>query len=205
MTSRKVPEQNSRKTVSLAATQREERGFTRLLAVETVPDTGLEITICADAGECAAVAEEAGLVAVHSLAADFLVLKQDRSRFRVNGVLRARVTQTCVVSLEPFETEIGAEIGVDFAPVEIGGSAPPKRHSAADGGVAAPLPVDLETTDAIIDGRIDLGALAVEFMILNLDIYPRKPGISFEGTEFSDESSGENSPFAALQKLKRTP
>jgi hypothetical protein len=36
-----------------------------------------------------------------------------------------------------------------------------------------------EEPDPIVDGKIDLGALAAEFMILGLDPYPRKPGVDF--------------------------
>ena len=34
--------------------------------------------------------------------------------------------------------------------------------------------------DPIMNGQIDLGALAAEFLALNLDLYPRKPGVTFE-------------------------
>ncbi|QBR70357.1 metal-binding protein [Beijerinckiaceae bacterium] len=193
MTTRKTSEADSRKSVA-AAEPREQGGFTRPLAVETVPDTGIEVAINAGPEECAAVAQEAGVAAIASLAADFLVLRQDQSRYRVNGVLRAQVTQTCVVSLEPFDTEIRAEFAVDFAPAE---ALAKRRGDASDESA-----VELDGADPIIDGRIDLGALAVEFLILNLDLYPRKPGVSFQGAEFSDAPKEEDSPFAALQKLK---
>ncbi len=34
--------------------------------------------------------------------------------------------------------------------------------------------------DPIIDGKIDLGALAAEFFALGLDPYPRKPGVAVD-------------------------
>jgi hypothetical protein len=55
--------------------------------------------------------------------------------------------------------------------------------------------------DPIIGGRIDLGALAAEFLSLGLDPYPRKPGVDFEAPE--GDAPGEESPFAALGKLRR--
>ena len=36
---------------------------------------------------------------------------------------------------------------------------------------------DEDEPDPIIDGKIDLGALAAEFFALGLDPYPRKPGV----------------------------
>ena len=48
---------------------------------------------------------------------------------------------------------------------------------------------------------IDLGAVALEFLVLACDPYPRKPGV-----HFSDVSIGEKeqdpSPFAALGRFK---
>ena len=54
---------------------------------------------------------------------------------------------------------------------------------------------DESDTDPIVDGKIDLGALAAEFFALGLDPYPRKPGVSFESPE---EPEATVSPFSAL-------
>jgi hypothetical protein len=51
----------------------------------------------------------------------------------------------------------------------------------------------------LIDGTVDLGGLAVEFLLLGIDPYPRKPGVVFEATSIGEASSH---PFAALAKLK---
>ena len=56
---------------------------------------------------------------------------------------------------------------------------------------------DEDEPDPIIDGKIDLGALAAEFFALGLDPYPRKPGATFEE---STESEPADSPFSALAK-----
>ena len=167
--------------------------FSRVLAVDTVPDTGLDIAVRASEAECAALAQADGLVAVHDFEASFDVRKQSRARFKVTGRLRARVTQTCIVSLEPFETLINADIDVDFAALgrPTGQASDP---AAFLGGEDPP--------DPIIDGKIDLGALAAEFLILNLDVYPRKPGVSFEGTEVGGDSPEANSPFAVLRQRR---
>ena len=110
--------------------------------------------------------------------------KRNRSRYNVAGHLHARVTQSCVVSLEPFETIVDAEIDVDFAEA---GSPAAEAHGAED-------PPDL-----IADGKIDLGALAAEFLILNLDVYPRKPGVAFDAADVCREPKDEISPFAVLR------
>ncbi|MDQ6702795.1 MAG: hypothetical protein M3Z96_06655 [Pseudomonadota bacterium] len=50
--------------------------LTRMLAVETVPDTGLDIRLCVNVAERAALADDYGLVAVQTFEAGFHVRKQ---------------------------------------------------------------------------------------------------------------------------------
>ncbi|MGQ0446459.1 MAG: YceD family protein [Beijerinckiaceae bacterium] len=168
--------------------------LTRMLAVETVPDTGLAITLCAGKSECAALADDCGLVAVQTFEGTFHVRRHGPESYKVSGVLRALVTQTCVVSLEPFETFVSAPIDVEFAPSRRPAGAPASRKTCGTAICAGPE----DPPDAIIDGQIDLGALAAEFLALNLDLYPRKPGVAFIETNFGGEAATD-SPFAVLR------
>jgi hypothetical protein len=167
-----------------------------MLAVATVPDTGLDIRLCANETECAALADAYGLVAVQTFETGFQVRKQGLERYEVSGVLHALVTQTCGVSLEPFETLVSAAIDVDFAPSSQPLGEPGSRKMTAGGAAIFAGPQD--APDPIISGQIDLGALATEFLALNLDLYPRKPGVTFEDTNVGGEA-GTDSPFAVLR------
>jgi hypothetical protein len=57
-----------------------------------------------------------------------------------------------------------------------------------------------EPPEELIDGSVDLGAIATEFLILGIDPYPRKPG-----AVFTQESKGDAGarPFAALGALMK--
>jgi uncharacterized metal-binding protein YceD (DUF177 family) len=177
--------------------------LSRRVAVEDVPDTGLEVSIRAEATECSAIALRAGLIAVERLEADLQITRQTRTQFRVSGPLRARIVQTCVVSLDPFESEIQTDVEADFIAVadSAAKSNRARRNMEADPELPSPT-VRLDGPDPITDGRIDLGALVEEFFMLNLDPYPRKPGIRFEEQDFSSETVVKASPFAVLKKLK---
>lgn len=174
-----------------------------IVEIKDVPDVGVDVSIRADAAERAAVAKDAGLIGVGLLEADLTVSKQSNTKFRVSGPLRARVVQACVVSLEPVESEIHAEVAADFAVQK----ALPQRGLAwqpeiIDTGSPS-FEALLDAPDLIIDGRIDLGALVAEFLVLNLDPYPRKPGANFEDAQLSSSPDKDESPFAVLKKLKR--
>jgi hypothetical protein len=166
--------------------------FSRRIRVDALPADGLSQTIEANADERAALAAANRLPAIASLTASFVVRRSGRAGARVTGDVHAEVTQLCVVSLEPFAATVDEAVDVRFAPAAT--AAAPRRGKGDDvemveiGGEDPP--------DPIIDGSIDLGALAAEFFALGLDPYPRKPGVAFEPPE--DAEDADDSPFAAL-------
>lgn len=164
--------------------------LSRYVDIGRLPDRGLDVLLAPDVATRTALAAFNGLEAVLDFAADLHVEKRGSSGAHVSGTLKARVTQICVVSLDPFDTDISEPVDVDYQSGE-GGS----RLSAPD--VLAPG--DRDPPDLIVDGRIDVGALAAEIFSLSLDPYPKKPGVTFA------EPEGEvrdPSPFAVLGRLK---
>jgi len=164
-----------------------EIAFSRPLRVDPLPRAGLEKEIEATAAECERLAALNGLVAIPRLTARFRISKWRRG-VHVEGELAARVTQTCVVSLEPFDADIEETIDVRFLPAD---AHKPHPESLA-------LSPDDDEPDELIDGKIDLGALAAEFLALSLDPYPRKPGVAFEPPGQGEEP---DSPFDRLRVL----
>lgn len=154
--------------------------------------------------ERVALAKEMGVVAIGALKAQLVITAAARGQFIVTGWVKGKVTQTCVVSLEPFETEVDEEVEVTFAPpeeVERLESAYAERREEDPTGLDRPEP-----PDAIDNGRIDLGVIAGEFLALGLDPYPRKPGVEFAlPPELTPSEDEKESPFAALAKLKKGP
>jgi uncharacterized metal-binding protein YceD (DUF177 family) len=157
-----------------------------------VPETGRRFDLVADEETRAAVAKVAGLRALPRLAASFDLVPQGREGLRVTGRVSAKVGQTCVVTLDPIENEVDESIDLVFAP-----AAPPLATD--EDPQATEDVVDDERPEPLVDGKVDLGAIATEFLILGLDPYPRKPGAVFEPP--SGGSEGAN-PFAALAALK---
>ncbi len=125
--------------------------------------------------------------AVHSLVGEFEITG-NRRRAKVKGRVSGRVSQTCVVTLEPFESDIAEDVDLTFAE---------ERDNLSEEEIERRK---IDPPDEIIDGKIDLGAVMTEFLALGLDPYPRKPGVDFE--PITDDKA-EDSPFAALGKLRR--
>src|SRR4029453_3457130 len=84
--------------------------------VAQIPDGGLHRELDADEEQRKAMAELAGVREVMSAHASLDVTPKSGGRFQVTGHVRARIGQTCVVTLDPIENEIEEEVDLTFAP-----------------------------------------------------------------------------------------
>jgi hypothetical protein len=187
--------------------------FSRPLLVEEVPTEGLDLTVSATEAERQAIAREDGLEGLAKLEGSLHVEPWRKDGLAVTGEMRARVTQFCVVTLDPFDSEIVEPIDVKFAPADVSAaSSPVTSHGEANRARRRPpqfegMPVPKaefegeDPPDPILGREIDLGALVAEFLALGLDPYPRKPGVEFEEPRPAGEDIAE-SPFSKLQGLK---
>jgi len=158
--------------------------------IDDVPEGGRHVELTTDEPTRAALAAYAELRTLPQASATFDVRRRGRDGLHVTGEVRATVGQTCVVSLEPMETEIVEPVDVVFKPAA---SPQPATEGAAEATGEADAP------EPLVDGTADLGALATEFLILGIDPYPRKPDAVFEPPAAKGDDAG---PFAALAKLK---
>ncbi|MCP3465967.1 MULTISPECIES: DUF177 domain-containing protein [unclassified Bradyrhizobium] len=169
--------------------------------VAQIPDTGLHREIEASSREREAMAEVAGVREVVSAKASFDVSPKSGGRVHVTGNVRARIGQTCVVTLDPVESEIDEEIDLMFAPeAEVRRLADLIEEGQDSDDAAEAVP---EPPEAIIAGVIDLGRLATDALFLGIDPYPRKPGAVFEAQVTAHDP--EDHPFAALKALQDKP
>jgi hypothetical protein len=166
-----------------------------LVNAAQIPEAGLHREIEADEAARKAIAGIAELREVISAHAAFDLMPKRDGTFHVTGRVRARIGQTCVVTLDPIENDIDEPIDVVFAPPE----QIPQMADLVDDSDES----DEETPDPpepIVNGFIDIGRLATDALFLGIDPYPRKPDAVFEqAVEVSDP---EDHPFAALKALK---
>src|SRR5215471_10995007 len=84
--------------------------------VAQIPDTGLHRDIEADDPSRRAMAEVAGLREVVFARASFDLRHRSGDQVHITGRVKAKIGQTCVVTLEPLESEIDETIDLVFAP-----------------------------------------------------------------------------------------
>ncbi|HUO00838.1 MAG TPA: YceD family protein [Bradyrhizobium sp.] len=160
------------------------------VAVEDIAEDGKSFALEADAETRAAIAKMAGLRDLPQLAANFDVMRHSTGGLHVIGRVSATVGQSCVVTLEPLLNPIEEEIDLVFAPrAEQAAAALETDHERA------PAEAKRDEPEVLVGGTVDLGALAIEFLILGLNPYPRKPGAVFEAAQEQAAGAG---PFAAL-------
>lgn len=165
--------------------------------VAQIPDTGLHRKLEASAAERQAMAELAGVREVLSAEADLDVVPKSGGRIQVTGLVRGRIGQICVVTLDPIENEIEEEVDLIFAPeAEVRKMADLIEEGQDD---EAP-PEVIDPPEAIVGGIIDLGRIATDALFLAIDPYPRKEGVVFEAEVTALDP--EDHPFAALKALQ---
>ena len=162
------------------------------VTVDAIPEAGRHVEIDAPEPVRAELATLAGLRELVRLSAVFDLARRGAG-VRVTGNVSARVGQTCVVTLEPVESDIEELVDLRFAP-QLAASA------SANTETAAAHTSDDEPPEPLRDGKLDLGAIAIEFLLLGIDPYPRKPGVEFAPVKTDDASA---KPFAALEALKK--
>lgn len=181
---------------------RDENLPTHTVNVTTLPSRGLRERLVAAAGEREAVAEKADILSLDLLEVELEFKRWRRNGVSVTGVVRAKLTQECVVTLEPVASELLEEIDRIFLP-EGSRLLRPQLNSEGE------LIVDHEGRDepeAFFGDTLDAWEIALEHFMLGIDPFPRKPGATFEQTTENDEDKSdgdENSPFSALKDLVR--
>jgi uncharacterized metal-binding protein YceD (DUF177 family) len=165
------------------------------VTVHEVPVTGRRFELAADEAARAAIAKAADLRALPRLEASFDVSRLGTGGLHVVGHVCATVGQVCVVTLDPIESEVEEMVDLIFVP----GAAAALDDAAGRVGI-------VEATDdapePLVGDSIDLGAIATEFLILGIDLYPRKPDAVFQAPPVEDKTEH---PFAALAALRRGP
>jgi hypothetical protein len=169
-----------------------DHGFYRPQSLAALPSGGLEVTIEAKPSERRGLAVFLDIPDVNFLRAKLLIQHWRGHGVRVTGALEADIVETCVVTLEPLRTKIGANVDRKFLPESM-------------------LEQDTEPHELLLDPDgddppdplphvLDLGELAAEELALNLDPYPRKEGVDAANNEPEPDLRGE-SPFAKLRTV----
>ncbi len=85
-------------------------------SVLRLPQKGMPVTIEADEAQRHLLAQTHGLLSLDSFRADLVVSNWKSDGVRVSGQVVADITQACVISLEPVESHVEAQVSALFVP-----------------------------------------------------------------------------------------
>ncbi len=152
---------------------------------------GMDLHVAPDADARAEIALLLDLEGLETLEAD-LTFRRWLDGAVFEGRWSAGIVQLCGVSLDAFPTTLGGAFRIRVVPA---GSA---NAPGADGGEVVIDPEAEDPPDVLEDELIDVGAYLVEHLALEIDPFPRKPGVAFE----APAEPAAPSPFDALKRLK---
>lgn len=168
------------------------RPVSHLLKVDGLGPEGRDFHVEFDAAERERLAEAFDVLSVEAVAADGHVWPADDGFF-VDFHLTGRVTQACVVTLEPVPCDVDERVRLHYTP---------STAASAD-----PIVIDIADEDdppePMVDGKIDVGAAMAEHLALGMDPYPRRPDAELPEDAGDAASEGRQNPFAVLAELKK--
>lgn len=167
------------------------------VTVSTLPTGGYAVSIDASKAERAALAETHALADVESFVAELDFKRWRKDGVRIRGTIKARIVQECVVTLEPVVSDLEASVDAVFLP-----EGSKLTRPLDEEGAMIVDPDGPDSPETFEGGVIDAGAVAEEFFELEIDPYPRAPGVEFDENQTSDGDDAGDNPFARLASLR---
>ena len=168
--------------------------FSRLIAIEGItPDKVRKETVEANKAECAALAKRFDLRELSGLKAVLNIRRiTGGPAVRIEGKFEADVVQTCVVSLQDVHAHVEGHFDTFFT------------DEIQKPGLESDIAIDDDETspEMITNGNVDLGEVVAQYLSLELDPYPRAPGVSLAAQLAEVGAEVKNSPFRVLEGLK---
>jgi uncharacterized metal-binding protein YceD (DUF177 family) len=174
--------------------------FSYLVKVGHISANPVQVRVEADERERASLADLWKVEAVNRLSAELQIARWKKDGVRIKGKVAGEVVQACVVTLEPVVSTIEQEIDQIYVP-----EGSKLARIVLDGAGEMVLDPDgPDLPEQFTGDTIDAGALVAEFAALDIDPYPKKPGVAFaEHIESSDQEDKKPSPFAVLKDWKK--
>ncbi len=154
------------------------------------------------------VARRLGLISIESAEASVTLQRASGGVIHAMGVIRADVTQNCVVTMAPLPVHIEDEFEGWYGNKDQAVSFAKARNEREVKLSQAEIEILEESVDPepVVNGKIDIGELATQYLSLALDPYPHSEGATYEFGP-PDEKKGEGaklrkSPFEALKDWK---
>lgn len=147
--------------------------------------------------ECDALIERLHVDTVKSFEADFKAKKiPGGNYFLVEGVVKAGLVQKSIISMKEVGNTVEVELETMFT----------LDNEVFNVDDSSEYEVDEDPYTPIYKGKLNIGELAVQYLSLEIDRYPKLDDEDFGGdvevNEIAEEKPKKNNPFSVLAQLK---
>ena len=185
----------------------EHKEWSYAFSAEEVDRKPVHVDIEAPESAFSALCSRLGIVSIESLKANLTLVRNDVNKVvNIHGRILADVHQKCVVTAEAVEEHVDDTFEAWFAEPNnaVSFTKAKRERTAKPANNEHPMLEEEEDPEEIIDGKIDLGELVIQYLSLSLNPYPKKEGAEYENKEASLDHDQDvySNPFAALKEWK---
>lgn len=166
------------------------------IPIDKVPPQGLTLPIKLTEEHKDNLKKALNLIEIENFQGEIKVTQSGKENFLVKGQISAKITQSCVITLEPVYSSLSEDINTKFVPQIEQETISPQDEIEIN-------PLEEQDLELIEQEQLNIGKLIYETFSTSLDPYPRTEGAHLEWQEKSD--NGENNkdnPFSVLKKLQ---
>jgi len=192
------------KNMSQLPSNKDKSEIERTVDVDRMGPAGTALEIAASDNERAALAKRFGFLALPALSARVTVDRRPGGQVVVEGRLRGRIVQACVLTLDPVTQDLDETFRIVF------------KHDLSDerdpeSGETV-LSAQPDAPEPLAGNLLDVGEIVAEQLSLAADPYPRRQGVRLEDIMPRPRRDGRKAPaeqrrhpFAGLAALRDKP
>jgi uncharacterized metal-binding protein YceD (DUF177 family) len=181
----------------------------RIVDIDRMGPAGTALDLSPTEGERAALARRFGFVGLPALSARVTVDRRIGGLIAVEGRIRGRIVQNCILTLDPVTQELDENFRLLFKP-DLAEERDPESGEAL-------LSAQPDAPEPLSGPLLDVGEIVAEQLSLAADPYPRRPGVRLEdvlpsphgnaprGGRPQGKGEQRRHPFAGLAALRDKP
>ena len=176
----------------------------RIVDIDRMGPNGTALEIAASDSERLALAKRFGFLGLPALSARVTVDRRPGGQVVVEGRLRGRIVQACILTLDPVAQDLDETFRLTFKQDLAEERDPESGEALVSAQADAPEP--------LTESLLDVGEIVAEQLSLAADPYPRKHGVKLEDVLPKPRKEGRHGrheprrhPFAGLAALRDKP
>jgi hypothetical protein len=169
----------------------------RMVDLDRMGSGSAALDITASDGERAALAKRFGFLGLPAFSARVTVDRRPGGQVIVEGRLRGRIVQACILSLDPVTQELDDAFRIVFKQ----GLAEERDPESGE----ALLSAQADAPEPLSGNMLDVGEIVAEQLSLAADPYPRRPGVKLEDVLPKPRKDGKRGGGAGKSEQRRHP